>query len=79
MRKIYFLLFVTWSILLLLTIRAFSEMDILQATTIFYTDGGWRAQFNFDFQVYLILAALWIFYREKTPIVSHYQHCLRQY
>lgn len=74
MRKIQFLLFVFWCILVLLTIRAFSEMNIFQAAVAFYTDlrYGWRAQLNFDFQGYLILVALWIFYREITPLSSYF-------
>ena len=32
----------------------------------FYLVKGWQAQVNFDFQIYLILAAVWVFYREKN-------------
>lgn len=68
MKKFQILLILIWIVLLIFTIRAFSEMGVMQAAATFYTDlkYGWRAQLNFDFQVYLILVALWIFYREKN-------------
>ena len=71
MRKFQILLFVIWSILLIITVRAFSATNIFQAAVEFYTAHGWQAQFNFDFQVYLIFGALWIFYREYTPLRSY--------
>lgn len=73
MRKVQALLFVAWAVLIFLTVKAFNEMNALQAAVKFYEDiinYSWRAQLNFDFQIYLIIAALWVFYREKNFVTG---------
>ena len=72
MGKLQVRLLLLWVMLTIITVRAFSEMGLLQAAAAFYRDlqYGWRAQFNFDFQIYLAITALWVFYREENFIRS---------
>ena len=66
MKKFQAFLLICWSVLIFLTIRALSEMNFFMAAINFYLVKGWQAQVNFDFQIYLIVAALWVFYRERN-------------
>ena len=47
-----------------------SAMGFSAAAEVFVADFAhpWRAQFNADFLVHLLLMAAWVFYREPSPV-----------
>ncbi len=57
-----------WLVLLVVTIRAISEMSTGAAGAVFIGDfvHPWRAQFNTDFVVHLLLVAAWMIYRARS-------------
>jgi hypothetical protein len=65
------LLLALWILLWILVIRASVELGV-GASWVFVTDFAhpWRAMLNSDFSVHLLLAALWILYRERSPIIG---------
>lgn len=60
-----------WLAIAYVTIRAVSELGVTGGN-IFFSDFSqpWRAQFNTDFGVHLLLVGGWIFYREKSPVAG---------
>jgi hypothetical protein len=66
------LLCVGWAILLWVSIRAVAAMGLGTAGTVFISDFGhpWRAQFNTDFTLHLLLMAAWMIYRSKNWVVG---------
>lgn len=56
---------VGWIVMLVVTARATALLG-LDGATIFFSDFAqpWRAQFNTDFSLHLLLFAAWVLYRE---------------
>ena len=67
MRSLSALLIVLWCLLVGLTVRA---VDMLgsAAGALFISDfqHPWRAQFNTDFSIHLLLFIVWVVWREKS-------------
>lgn len=63
-------LVVAWVATLWVSVRAILAMGAGSAGDVFFGDLGhpWRAQFNVDFSIHLLLMASWIAYREKSPV-----------
>lgn len=59
-----------WLAAFVTLVIAVDAMGVMAAGTIFIDDfqHPWRAQFNSDFSGHLLLMALWIGYREPSPI-----------
>ncbi len=57
-----------WVCLLLVSVRAVQRMGVGAAGQVFLGDFAhpWRAQFNTDFSIYLLLVAAWMVYRART-------------
>ncbi|HUO22712.1 MAG TPA: hypothetical protein VMU59_09390, partial [Caulobacteraceae bacterium] len=66
------LLAVGWAILFYVTFEAVRQMGAGPAGKVFLGDFAhpWRAQFNTDFSLHLILVALWMIYRSRPWIVG---------
>jgi hypothetical protein len=66
------LLCVGWAILLFVSIKAVSTMGAGVAGKVFIGDFShpWRAQFNTDFTIHLLLVAAWMIYRSKNWLVG---------
>ncbi len=64
-------LLVLWIIVWVLVIRASVELGV-GASAVFLDDfhHPWRAMINLDFSIHLLLVALWILYRERSPVVG---------
>jgi hypothetical protein len=64
-------LLVLWIIICALVIRALVELG-LGASAVFLDDfrQPWRAMINSDFSIHLLMVALWILYRERSPTVG---------
>ena len=60
-----------WIVLLAVTWRAVAELG-MGAGTVFFSDFSqpWRAQFNTDFSLHLLLFAVWVFWREHSKLVG---------
>lgn len=60
-----------WTVLLAVTLRAVAAMG-MGAGTVFFTDFSqpWRAQFNTDLSLHLLLFAVWVFWREHSKLVG---------
>ncbi len=58
-----------WLAVLVLMVIATAQIGAMAGVTTFFDDFAhpWRAQFNGDFLVHLILLAAWVFYRESSP------------
>ena len=56
-----------WVVLLAVTWRAAAELG-LGAGNVFFSDFShpWRAQFNADLSLHLLLFAVWVFWRERS-------------
>lgn len=57
-----------WAVLLLVSIRAVTAMGLGAESGVFIGDFAhpWRAQFNTDFSLHLLLAAAWMVYRARS-------------
>ena len=66
------LLCVGWVVLFVISVRAIRQMGAGAAGTIFIGDFAypWRAQFNTDFTIHLLLAASWMVYRTKSLAIG---------
>ena len=64
------LLIVGWLVVMGVSMHAIQAMGASASADIFMRDFShpWRAQFNTDFSLHLLLMALWILYREKSLI-----------
>lgn len=60
-----------WGILLVVTWRAAAELGF-GAGNLFFSDFShpWRAQFNADLSLHLLLFAVWVFWRERSKVVG---------
>jgi hypothetical protein len=63
---------VIWVILLAVTWRALAEMGGMAGGNVFLADFAhpWRAQFNTDLSLHLLLFAVWAFWREHSKRVG---------
>ena len=61
-----------WTILLVVSVHAVKAMGMSAAGAVFIGDFAhpWRAQFNTDFSLYLLLAAAWMVYRARSWAVG---------
>lgn len=58
-----------WIAVVALAVIATQELGLSKAVTIFFDDvasNPWRAQFNVDLGIHLLLAAAWIVYRSHS-------------
>jgi hypothetical protein len=71
MRAFQLLVVGIWVALLLVTWRAVDGLG-LGGGTVFVSDLShpWRAQFNVDFLLHLLLFALWVFWREQSKRIG---------
>lgn len=62
-------LVIAWLAILAITANAITTLGLSDGK-LFITDFGhpWRAQFNGDFSVHLLLVMAWIVYRERKPL-----------
>lgn len=63
---------VGWLALFWVTIGAARRMGVNAAGTVFFGDFAhpWRAQFNTDFSLHLLLVAAWMIYRSRSWFVG---------
>lgn len=63
---------VAWLLVMWISVNAVVEMGVAPAGYFFIGDFShpWRAQFNSDFSMHLLLMAAWIVYRERTLAVG---------
>lgn len=63
---------IAWLVVMWISIEAVAAMGFAQSGETFFADFGhpWRAQFNTDFSVHLLLMASWLVYREKRVLVG---------
>lgn len=66
------MLCVAWLVLFWVTLGAVQRMGVNAAGTVFFGDFAhpWRAQFNTDFSLHLLLVAAWMIYRSRSWIVG---------
>jgi hypothetical protein len=59
---------IAWLLVAWISVHAVATLGVNQAGAIFFADfhQPWRAQFNGDFAVHLLLMAGWTVYREKN-------------
>ena len=71
MRGLSPFLLAIWIVLVLVTWRAMAELG-LGGGNVFVSDLShpWRAQFNIDFSLHLILLAVWVFWREQSKVLG---------
>lgn len=71
MKAFQFLLVVLWVLMIGITWRALHLLGS-EGGMVFVTDflHPWRAQFNTDFFLHLLLFATWVFWREKSKAVG---------
>ena len=62
---------VVWLVLLVVTWRAVAELGV-SGGNIFFSDFAhpWRAQFDTDLSLHLVLFAVWVFWRETSKPVG---------
>ncbi len=67
-----------WIVLLLLTAHAVIGLGAPASIAIFFGDfaNPWRAQFNGDFTLHLVLIACWIFWRTQSKGLGLLLACL---
>ena len=63
---------IAWLVVMWVSIHAVATLGFNQAGATFFGDfsNPWRAQFNADFSVHLLLMAAWIIYRQKNPLLG---------
>ncbi len=61
-----------WLGLLLVSVRAVRQMGAGTAGEVFFADFAhpWRAQFNTDFAIHLLLVAAWMVYRARSWVTG---------
>ena len=66
MKPLSFLIVLMWILIVGITWHAVQELG-RDGGMVFVTDFShpWRAQFNADFSMHLLLFAIWVFWREK--------------
>ena len=66
------LLCIGWAILLVVSVYAVRSMGLGAAGTVFMADFAhpWRAQFNTDFTLHLLLVASWMIYRAQSWVLG---------
>jgi hypothetical protein len=66
------LLCIGWAVLLIVTLQAVSSLGLDAAGQTFFDDLShpWRAQFNADFGLHLLLVAAWMVWRSKSLLVG---------
>ena len=71
MKALSFLIVFMWILIVGITVHALQELGS-DGGMVFVTDFShpWRAQFNTDFSIHLLLFAIWVFWREKSKIVG---------
>ena len=71
MQSLKAVLIVFWIALTGITIYAILSLGS-ESGVVFFTDLShpWRAQFNTDFLMHIILFAIWVFYREESKVVG---------
>lgn len=71
MNPFRFLLLALWLLIMALTLRALVQLGPLESW-VFVTDfqHAWRAMMNSDFIIHLLLAGLWVLYRERSLAVG---------
>ena len=65
-------LVVAWLVIFWISLQAVSRMGFGPAGSVFIGDFAhpWRAQFNGDFAIHLMLVAAWMIYRSKSWVVG---------
>jgi hypothetical protein len=65
-------LVIAWLVIFWISFQAVSRMGFGPAGDVFIGDFAhpWRAQFNGDFAIHLLLVAAWMIYRSKSWIVG---------
>ncbi|WP_157622888.1 hypothetical protein [Solimonas soli] len=63
---------VAWMTILLVGVHAVNSMGLAPGGKVFFEDFAhpWRAQYNADFSIHLLLMAAWITYRERNLAVG---------
>jgi len=71
MRGLQLLVLATWVVLFAVTWRAATELG-LGGGNVFFSDFAhpWRAQFNTDLSLHLLLFAVWVFWREHSKLLG---------
>jgi hypothetical protein len=66
------LLCLGWAVLLVVSVHAVEAMGFGAAGSVFMSDFAhpWRAQFNTDFSLHLLLVAAWMIYRSRLWVVG---------
>jgi len=66
------LLCVGWLVLLVVSVKAVSAMGVDAAGQTFFNDFShpWRAQFNTDFGLHLLLVAAWMLWRSRSLVAG---------
>lgn len=66
------LLALGWAVLFYVSFQAIRQLGLGPAGDVFVGDFAhpWRAQFNTDFSLHLLLVALWMIYRSRPWIVG---------
>jgi hypothetical protein len=61
-----------WAVLLVVSVQAVRHMGVGAAGSVFVADFAhpWRAQFNTDFSLHLLLVAAWMIYRSRFWVVG---------
>jgi hypothetical protein len=63
---------IAWAVLFTVSVHAVQSMGVNAAGAVFIGDFAhpWRAQFNTDFTIHLLLAAAWMIYRSRSWLVG---------
>ncbi|HEY6131235.1 MAG TPA: hypothetical protein VIV27_04415 [Halioglobus sp.] len=71
MKALSFLFVILWILIVGITWRALQELGS-EGGMVFISDFShpWRAQFNTDFSIHLLLFAIWVFWREKSKVLG---------
>lgn len=72
MRAFQILVAAAWLVVIALSVRAVTTMGADQAGPVFIGDfaHAWRAQFNGDFSMHILLMAAWMFYRQRGVVAG---------
>lgn len=65
-------LVVAWLVIFYITVEAVRWIGVMPSFDIFVGDyaNWWRAQFHTDFLIHAVLAACWMLYRTRNPVVG---------
>lgn len=63
---------ITWAVLLYVSVHAVAAMGMNAAGAVFFGDFAhpWRAQFNADFAIHLLMVAAWMIWRAPSRIAG---------